>query len=207
VLDLGCGTGTLAVDLASAGHAVTGLDPAEAMLDIARRRPGGEDVRWVEGDARRFALDDRFDLALMSGHVFQVFLDRADVAAVLRSVRTHLAPNGRFAFESRNPDARAWDAWTPEATRAQFDVEGVGRVEVEFRVTDERDGLVTFDSVNRFEDGTTLVSPSTLRFLAPAEIATMLEAAGFDAVEWFGDWTGAPFTSASPEIIAIATIR
>jgi SAM-dependent methyltransferase len=206
VLDLGCGTGVLAVDLARRGHDVTGLDPAAAMLEIARRRPGGERVRWIEGDARRFALDDRFDLAVMSGHAFQVFLEPEDVAAVMRGVREHLAPGGRFAFESRNPIAREWDEWNPDATSERLDLGGGETVDVFYRVTDVHDGLVTFETHHRFADGTTAVSPSTLRFLPQPEIAAGLAEAGFEAVEWLGDWTGAPFTDASPEIIVVARV-
>jgi SAM-dependent methyltransferase len=206
VLDLGCGTGVLAVDLAERGHLVTGLDPAAAMLEIARRRPGGQGVRWIEADARRFALDERFDLAVMTGHAFQVFLEAEDLDAVMGAVRDHLAPGGRFAFESRNPLVRAWDDWNPDATRERLEIGGGDAVDVFYRVTDERDGLVTFETHHRFADGTTGVSPSTLRFLLQPEIAAALAEAGFRAVEWFGDWTGAPFSDASPEIIAVARV-
>ena len=71
-------------------------------------------------------------------------------------------------------------------------------VDVLYRVTDEHDGLVTFETHHRFADGTALVSPSTLRFRSHAEIATGLADAGFTVVEWFGDWTGEPLTSAVP---------
>lgn len=205
ILDLGCGTGVLAAELAERGHRVIGLDPAPAMLEIARRRPGGERVRWIEGDARRFALDDRFDLAVMTGHVFQVFLAPEDVAAVMQTVRRHLAPGGQLAFESRNPLVREWDDWNPDATRERLEVGGGQAVEIFYRVTDEHDGLVTFETHHGFADGTSVVSPSTLRFLPRPEIATALTEAGFSSVEWLGDWTGAPFTDASPEIIAVAS--
>ena len=48
VLDMGCGTGRLACELAARGHRATGADPAAAMLDIARNRPGGEKVTWID---------------------------------------------------------------------------------------------------------------------------------------------------------------
>ena len=57
IIDLGCGTGLLACELAGRGHQVTGVDPSPAMLEVARRRPGGELVRWVQGDASRLGQD------------------------------------------------------------------------------------------------------------------------------------------------------
>src|ERR671911_1404470 len=66
VVDLGCGTGLLTRELALRGYEVTGVDPAPAMLEVARRRPGGDRVRWLHGDAG--LLDEgRADLAVMSG--------------------------------------------------------------------------------------------------------------------------------------------
>jgi ubiquinone/menaquinone biosynthesis C-methylase UbiE len=115
ILDLGCGTGELAVTLA-AGRSVVGADPAAAMLDVARHRPGGGMVEWVEADARSLSLDIRFDLILLTGHAFQVFLTDKDVAAVLATIARHLAPDGRFIFDSRNPGREEWRTWTPEAS-------------------------------------------------------------------------------------------
>src|SRR5581483_387059 len=62
VLDLCCGTGELATALAARGHRVTAVDAAAPMLALARIRPGGDRVAWVEADTRTFALAERFDL-------------------------------------------------------------------------------------------------------------------------------------------------
>ncbi|HMA15423.1 MAG TPA: class I SAM-dependent methyltransferase, partial [Kiloniellaceae bacterium] len=85
VLDLGCGTGQLAAALGE-GREVVGVDTAGAMLEVARRRPGGERVTWIEGDARTLDLGRRFDLVLLTGHAFQVFLRPDDQLAALRSI-------------------------------------------------------------------------------------------------------------------------
>lgn len=55
-------------ELARRGHRMTGVDPARAMLDVARHRPWGENVRWIEGDATRLG-DTQADLAIMTGYV------------------------------------------------------------------------------------------------------------------------------------------
>jgi ubiquinone/menaquinone biosynthesis C-methylase UbiE len=111
VLDLGCGTGRLATALASEKRAVVGVDPAKAMLDIARAKKSGDKVTWIEGDARELRLDREFDLVLLTGHAFQAFLNETDQRAVLKTIAKHLAPNGRFIFDSRNPVAEEWLEW------------------------------------------------------------------------------------------------
>lgn len=205
ILDMGCGTGRLAIALAERGHAVTAVDPAGAMLAAARSKPGGGLVTWVEADARALELGEHFDLAIMTGHVFQVFTDDADVDAVLAGLRRHLASGGRLAFESRNPLARAWEEWMPDVSRTPAHVDGVGDVEAEWEVLAVGDGLVTFETRYRLlATGETLAGSSTLRFASQAAIADELARAGFAPVEWLGDWDGAPWTTASPEIIALA---
>src|SRR5258707_3681373 len=73
VVDLGCGTGRLALGLAAAGHTVTGVDPARASLDAARAKPGADRVTWMEGTS---AVLPRaaFDVAVMTSHVAQFFV-------------------------------------------------------------------------------------------------------------------------------------
>ncbi|WP_454288440.1 class I SAM-dependent methyltransferase [Rhizobium arsenicireducens] len=205
ILDLGCGTGSVALRLADLGHHVTGLDPAPGMLDVARQKDKAGTVRWLAGDARDFALGETFDLIIMTGHVFQVFLDDAETLAVLSNARRHLADGGRLVFESRNPPARAWESWTEELTRERTDVPGIGPVEVHYQVREAWGDFVRFDAVfTLLESGERRISESTLRFPGRDTIAHLLEAAGFSSVKWLGDWDGTPLHPHSPEIIVIA---
>jgi SAM-dependent methyltransferase len=204
VLDMGCGTGHLAVDLAIRGHRTTGADPAAAMLAVARARPGGDKVTWIESGAAALDLATRFDLAIMTGHVFQVFLTDDEIRAALAGLRRHLAPGGRLAFETRNPAARARERWTPARTRRRVEAPGVGAVDVHYDITASDGGLVTYETHFRFAADDVVVSESTLRFVEQAELAGFLADAGFVHVIWHGDWDGSPISAASPEIIAIA---
>lgn len=205
ILDLGCGTGSVALRLADLGHHVTGLDPAPGMLDVARQKDKAGTVGWLAGDARDFALDETFDLIIMTGHVFQVFLDDAETLAVLSNARRHLADGGRLVFESRNPPARAWESWTEELTRERTDVPGIGPVEVYYQVREAWGDFVRFDAVfTLLESGERRISESTLRFPGRDTIAQLLKSAGFSSVKWLGDWDGTSLHPHSPEIIVIA---
>ena len=79
VVDVGCGTGSLAVRLAELGFSVTGVDPAEASLNVARAKPNAELVTWIHGDATSLVgLEAAADLAVMTGNVAQVFVSDED---------------------------------------------------------------------------------------------------------------------------------
>lgn len=207
VLDLGCGTGSF---LASLGNPrCVGVDPAAAMLEIARARPGGDRVEWVEGDARRLRLGARFELIVLTGHAFQVFLAEADQRAVLATIAAHLAPEGRFVFDSRNPAAEEWRDWTPKETRRRLDDREFGDVESwNEAAMDPATGIVTYHTHYRVAaSGETFSAASRIRFTPRARIADLLAAAGLTVDAWLGGWDGRPCTAEAPEIIALGKLR
>lgn len=205
VLDIGCGTGSVTVRLANRGHKVTGVDPAEGMLQVARMKDRDGRVDWVHAPAAEFTRPERFDLAIMTGHVFQVFLDDAETLAALRNIRRHMVPGGRQILESRNPLAKAWEDWTREKTREERIIDGVGLVEVTYQIKDVEAEHVTFDAVFTLKaTGETLTSESRLRFPAAGTIERLLADAGFGESVLFGWWDRTPYSETSPEIIAIA---
>ena len=204
VLDVGYGTGSLACEMAGRGHLVIGVDPAPAMLDVARARPGGRTVTWIASDARRLALEARFDLIVMTGHVFQVFLEDEEIAAALTNLRRHLGPDGRIAFEARNAAVRAWEHWTPERTATRVHVPAMGAVDVHYAVSSVNGAYVTFETHFQFGPGDSTVTTTTLRFMVQNEVAAFLAGAGLANVTWYGDWNRSPLSPQSREIIAIA---
>src|SRR5689334_8561567 len=128
VLDIGCGTGTFACMLADRGLSVTGVDPAEASLAVARRKPGAERVQWIHG----FATDVppiQVDLVTMTANVAQVFLTDEAWSETLRAARRALRPGGRLVFETRDPARKAWLEWNREQSYEHPVIEGVGGVE------------------------------------------------------------------------------
>jgi SAM-dependent methyltransferase len=179
VLDVGCGTGTFACMLAGRGLEVTGVDPAEASLAVARTKSGAEAVRWLHGDATGLP-PLRVDLAVMTGNVAQVFTTDEEWSATLRGVHTALAPGGRLVFETRDPARQAWLGWTREQSFTRRDIDGAGVVRSWHELTDVSGELVSFRSVVVFEaDGAVLTSDSTLRFRDRDEVAASLAAHGY----------------------------
>lgn len=206
VADVGCGTGTFATRLAAKGHDVVGVDPSPAMLAVARERPGTELVTWIDGIAADLPSEPPFDYATMMGHAFQTLLTDETICATLAAVKRRLKPGGAFMFESRNPAAQAWLEWNPDASRVVARIDGIGEVESYEKVISVESEIVTFDSYTHFAvDGANYVSREMLRFMTQSELAEQLASAGYDDVEWIGDWDGSPFDEAtSREIIVIA---
>jgi len=104
VLELGCGTGRITIEIARAGVSVTGLDLSVSMLDEARRKGAGlPNLTWVLADMRSFALAARFGLICIPFRSFQHLLTDEDQRAALDCCREHLRPNGVLAFNVTNP--------------------------------------------------------------------------------------------------------
>ncbi|WP_435148182.1 class I SAM-dependent methyltransferase [Micromonospora aurantiaca (nom. illeg.)] len=183
VLDLGCGTGNLALLLARHGRTVVGVDPAEASLDVARAKDGADRVRWIHGDATTLP-PLRADLAVMTGNVAQVFRTDDDWARTLRGVRAALRPGGHLVFETRRPERRAWEEWAADTAPVTRDVPGEGPVQRRLEVTAVELPFVSFRFTYRFPaDGAVVTSDSTLRFRDRDEVQASLAAAGFRVVD------------------------
>ncbi|MBB1248241.1 class I SAM-dependent methyltransferase [Rhizobium sp. G21] len=206
VLDFGCGTGLFLAGIAD-GRPMVGVDPASAMLEVARHRTNGEQVRWVEGDIRSIRLGERFDLVTMTGHAFQCLLTDADVKAALATIAAHLTPSGQFIFDSRNPARREWEGWTPEASRRTVAHPDYGKVESWNDVAvDEETGVVCYETAYRLASGETLSSRSSIRFIDQAHLAGLIARAGLVIDVWLGDWIGAPFEPGCKEIIPLGRL-
>jgi SAM-dependent methyltransferase len=178
VLDIGCGTGTLACLLAGRGMQVIAADPAAASLAVARRQPGADHVRWLHADAASLP-PLQVDLVTMTGNVAQVFLTGREWAAALRAARQALRRGGRLVFESRDPAREAWREWNRDQTYRRVSVPGVGLVETWTDLTKVAGNLVSFRTTFAFgRDGAVLTSDSTLRFRGRDELARSLRAAG-----------------------------
>jgi SAM-dependent methyltransferase len=183
VLDVGCGTGNLAVLLAAGGRTVTAADPAEASLEIAKSKDPAARVRWIHGDAAALPPLGA-DLAVMTGNVAQVFLTDDEWEQTLRGISAALRPGGHLAFETRRPEYQAWREWMADTRPVTVDVTGAGAVERRQEVTQVNLPFVSFRYTYRFaSDGAVITSDSTLRFRSRQEIAASLAACGYQVTD------------------------
>ena len=201
VLDLGCGTGTLCCALAQQGHRVTGVDPAAPMLAVAATKPFADSVEWINARAQDYRSENRFDLIVMMGHAFQILLTDEAVLAVLNTMRRHLKPGGKAAFETRNPNidwARVWSTHPPVEHALP-----IGRLRETLEITGRSGEFISFQQRFEFPD-VTLSSSSTLRFLSHSRVEEFITRSGLVISEVFGDWDRSRFDPVqSPEIIFI----
>ncbi|MBJ7599614.1 methyltransferase domain-containing protein [Candidatus Nephthysia bennettiae] len=204
VVEVGCGTGLITVECARAGFDTIGVEPSGQMLQIARRRAGANLVRWIPGGVE--ALDVReVDLVFMAGHVAQFFLTDEAWRDAVTAIRAALRSGGRLAFETRNPARRAWEGWTPAATRRTAIDQVAGEIETWTEVEDVIDGTVTALGHYRFvRSGQEITVRSGLRFRSPQEIERSLRHAGFLIESLYGGWDRHPFTDEDDEVVVVA---
>lgn len=205
VLDIGCGTGMLASAIAAKGLAVTGVDPAEAMLRVARARPGADRVTWIQSDGQSLRLPQKFNFIYMTGHAFQQLLTDDDADQLLGVAAEHLNPDGRLIFDTRNPAAQAWLSWTPQHTRRMLQCPQQGLVAMFYDADAEpTTGIVTIREHYHFlTTEIRRVGCNRIRFIDQDHLSRLLTKAGLVPGAWYGDWAGSPFSTTSKEIIVV----
>ena len=206
VLDLGCGTGRLALALAAAGHAVTGVDPAAASLAAARAKPGADRVTWIEGSSEVLP-DAAFDIAVMTSHVAQFFVADGQRRRSLADLKRALVPGGRLTFDSRDPAARKWEDWNPADSRRTIALPDGGQVRTWTEVTSVVDGVVEYAIHYLMPAGEELLAQGTLRFRTEQELRTSLQESGFEVEQIYGGWNREPIGAPDGEFLVIARVR
>lgn len=202
VLELACGTGLATLPIAQAGIPITGVDIAASMLAYARLKGEGLPVEFIEADARTFRSDKRFSMIFLTGNAFQAFLTDEDQAALLDTVHRHLAPNGRFIFETRNPAGTDLSD-EEESPWSEF----VDRDGHTVRVS----GTQTYDAERSIMHWVTIrdwghkrtVSRIDCRFTDPNALTELLARRGFEIEQQYADWDRTPFAPDAPLIVSV----
>lgn len=195
VLELGVGTGRLALPLAARGLEVHGIDASTAMVERLRSKPGGRSVHVTVGDMAELDLEGeaRFALVFVAFNTFFNLGSEEAQRRCLQRVAALLAPRGRFVLEAFVPDeqlvAGAGARVTPRQISADEVVLSVSR-------HDSDEQTISGQHVHITEDGVRL-RPWHLRYAAPEQLDELARGAGL-ALEWrAGGWCGEPFDAAS----------
>jgi hypothetical protein len=152
-------------------------------------RNGGK-IDWVCATAQTFNSSQRFDLIIMTGHVFQVLLTDDEVAGTFETMAKYLKPHGRIVFESRNPNLNWAEIWNQHINRKSEDQDT--KNSRHFLLVSSDKEFIEFEMHYRMADET-LVSKSKLRFMSRAAVDNSIEGAGLHVETILGDWDGAQF--------------
>jgi 2-polyprenyl-3-methyl-5-hydroxy-6-metoxy-1,4-benzoquinol methylase len=213
VLEIACGSGLVTLPIAAQGLDVTGLDLAPSMLEHAHKKAENQNLNiyWVEADARSFDLGRQYRFILLTGNAFQAFLTHQDQETLLAAVRRHLAPNGLFAFETRNPSGHDLrDQPQEEFDQSYISVEG-HQVSVSFtQIYDPLAQIMYWTSYRRWNDGERDHKKEThiaCRFTYPQELVALLHHNRFEIVQQYGNWNKEELSASSPEMINICKLK
>ncbi len=214
VLELGCGTGRVAIPVAQAGVRVVGLDNSSSMLKQARAKArklglGADVLKFVRGEMQDFSLDARFALAIIPYRSFQVLLSIADQRQALASIKAHLVPGGKLIFDLWVPDVDqlAADSSMPFLDRETTDPETGRRYLVWHRDQyDTLDQILYGHAIVEELDSHGVVLKKvykdfTSRYLHRFEATHLLEACGYQVTEVYGGFNREPLDETSDEMV------
>lgn len=198
VLELGVGTGRLAIPLAEAGFEVHGLDSSALMLERMAAKAGGAAVHAHLGDMADGLPDGPFTLVFAAYNTFFNLLSEGRQRACMRAVAAQLAPGGSFVVEAFVPaeDASAERAVAVKSVTAH-------RVVLSVSVADPAAQTAEGQYVEFTEDGGVRLRPWSVRWATPAQLDEMAVAAGLRLVDRWHDFAGAPFGPESPRHVSV----
>ncbi len=199
VLELGVGTGRLALPLVAQGLSVHGVDASEAMLDQLRAKPGGDTLPVTVGDFAEVEVPGPFSLVVLAlNTIFALPSQDAQVACFTNAAR-HLHPGGRFVIETWVPDLARFTASGSmvgvrrlTSAAVSLDVAELDPVEQRMRTTQVS-----------LRDGHLRLHPANHRYAWPAELDLMARLAGMGREHRWADWARSPFTASSRAHVSV----
>ena len=195
-LELGIGTGRIALPLAERGVRVHGIDMSKAMVAKLRAKPGGDGVGVTIDDFATAKVDGTFSLAYLVFNTIMNLTTQDDQVACFRNVAAHLEPGGCFVIEvgipslQRLPPGETFQPFEVSATKLGFDeldVASQGLISHHYTVVDDRLEVVSMP----------------FRYVWPSELDLMARLAGMTLRERWSGWRREPFTSESRKHVSV----
>jgi SAM-dependent methyltransferase len=198
VLELGVGTGALALPLAARGVEVHGIDASPEMVAALRSKPGGDHLPVTMGDFAEVGVEGEFSLVYVVYNTLFALQTQEEQVRCFRNVAVRLAPGGAFVVEVFVPDLAQLSAG-----------QGVRLL----HMTDERVGIRVYqhDPVGQkmksrqvvFHEGGTRVFPVEVRYAWPSEMDLMARLAGLRLRERWADWRRGEFNAKSEKHVSV----
>jgi SAM-dependent methyltransferase len=200
VLELGIGTGRIALPLAGRGIEVHGIDSSEAMVARLREKPGGDRIRVSIGDFARVGdlVEGAYSLVFVVFNTFFAVLTQEDQVRCFQGVAPHLAEGGAFLMQAFVPDVGRFD----RGQRVEAMDVGTDIVHLEASRVDPVTQRVQSQHV-AIEEGRTRLFPVTLRFAYPSELDLMARLAGLRLRDRWGGWDRGPFDASSQGHVSV----
>ena len=195
-LELGIGTGRIALPLAQRGIRVHGIDLSEAMVAKLRAKPGASDIGVTVGDFATTTVEKRFSVAYLVFNTIMNLTTQDEQVACFQNVAAHLEPGGCFVIEVMVPDLQRLPPgetvrpFTVSATRLGFD---------EYDIAAQ--GLISHHYW--IEDGRFETVSMPFRYIWPAELDLMARLAGMSLRDRWSGWRREPFTSDSTNHVSV----
>jgi len=213
ILDLACGYGRHAIELAKRGYKVTGLDFSKHFIDIAKKdaKEKGVKVNFIRGDMRNLSFVNKFDAIINMFTSFGYFDDEGDNKLVLRKISRVLKPNGKFLIEINNSmrtlarisQEGKTDKKTGFLTNVKKDKLSNGLI---VTTKDEFDSATMRWSMTRTwkEKGKLKSYKTNVRMFSPPELNNMMQRNGLRIEKVWGDLQGSPFGFDARRLIVLA---
>jgi SAM-dependent methyltransferase len=191
-LELGIGTGRVALTLAARGVEVHGIDASAAMVDRLRAKPGGDAIPVTIGDFADVPVEGGYRLVYAVFNTFFSLLTQDDQVRCFQAVADRLTPDGAFALELFVPDPTLHPGGQSIRTRHL----GLDLVRFDLALHDPVAQRVDFQNVLLAADGARLM-PGSVRYAWPSELDLMARLAGLRLRERWGGWRREPYTGST----------
>jgi SAM-dependent methyltransferase len=200
-LELGIGSGRVAIPLTKAGVEVAGIDASDDMISLLRAKPGGDEITVIRGDFADVAVDGKYPLIYLPFNTLFALTTQERQIECFANVATALEPGGRFVLDTFVPDLKRWDHHSTRMGVSSISSDTAHAYELS--INDPLTQTTKSHHVRTLEDGSTVTLPIDIRYAWPAEMDLMARLASLDLEYRWGWYDKRPFTAESGQHVSV----
>lgn len=201
-LELGIGTGRIALPLSAKNVEVHGIDAADSMISRLRSKPGGDRIIITQGNFAEVPATGKFELVYIVFNTFFALSSQGEQVRCFRNVAAHLSPDGCFVIEAFVPDLNRFTGgqvnWATKVTTDEVQLD-VGQHDAATQQVISQKVVI--------KDGDVRLYPVQIRYAWPSELDLMAQLAGLRLRERWSNWQREPFSSNSGKHISIFSFQ